>query len=52
MGWQVDQDMAIDAMMIHQSVLIRDFVIEERLINCNANVIFIKADSSIEVTAP
>lgn len=37
-------------MKIHQSAFIRDLVIDEALTNCNANIILIKAGSSIEIT--
>lgn len=36
-------------MKIHQSAFIQDLVIEKRLTNCNANVIPMKAGSSIEI---
>ena len=49
-GWQINRDTAAGTMKIHQSAFIRDLVIEERLTDCNANVIPMKAGSSIEMT--
>ena len=49
-GWQIDRDTAAGTMKIHQLAFIRDLVIEEGLTNCNANVIPMKAGSSIEMT--
>lgn len=40
------------AMKIDQSAFIRDLVFEKKLINCNANVIPIKAGSLIEMGDP
>lgn len=37
-------------MKIHESVFIRDLVIEKKRINYNSNVIPIKTSSSIEMT--
>lgn len=39
----------MDIMKIDQSAFIRDLVIEEGLIDCNANVISIKARSLIKM---
>ena len=49
-GWQINRDTAAGTMEIHQSAFIRDLVIEERLTDCNANVIPMKAGSSIQMT--
>lgn len=51
-GWQIKQDTAASTMKIHQSAFIRDLVIEEGLTDCNANVIPMKAGSSIEMSDP
>lgn len=48
-GWQISQDMALGTIKINQSVFIRDFVIEESLTKCNANVILMKAGSVIDI---
>ena len=50
--WQIKQDTAASTMKIHQSVFIQDLVIKEGLTNCNANVIPMKAGSSIEMSDP
>ncbi len=39
-------------MRIHQSAFIRDLVLEKGLINCNANIIPIKAGLFIEMSEP
>ena len=51
-GWQIERDTAASTMKIHQSAFIRDLVIEKGLIDCNANVIPMKADSSIKMSDP
>ena len=51
-GWQIERDTAANMMKIHQSAFIRDLVIKEGLTNYNANVIPIKAGSSIEMSEP
>ena len=51
-GWQIKQDTAASTMKIYQSAFIRDLVIEERLTDYNANVIPIKAGSSIKMSDP
>ncbi len=48
-AWQIHRDFVAGTMKIDQSVFIRDLVIEEGLTNCNANVIPMKAGSSIEM---
>ncbi len=48
--WRISQDNASRTMEIHQSVFIRDLVIEERLTECDANVIPMKAGSAIKIT--
>ena len=50
--WQIERDTAASTMKIHQSEFIRDLVIEEGLTDCNANVIPMKAGSSIEMSDP
>ena len=37
-------------MNIDQSAFIQDWVIKENLVNCNANVVSMKAGSSIDMT--
>ena len=51
-GWQITRDLAARTMKIDQSAFIRNFVIEEGLIDCNAKVIPIKAGSAIEMNDP
>ena len=51
-GWQIHRDPAAGTMKIDQSAFIRDLVIEERLTDCNSNVIPMKAGSSIEMISP
>ena len=51
-GWQIKRDTAASTMKIHQSTFIQDLVIEKWLTNCNANVIPMKASSSIEMSDP
>lgn len=51
-GWQINRDIASGTMKISQSVFIQDLVIEEGLTECNANVIPMKAGSTIEMTEP
>ena len=51
-GWQISRDNTSRIMRIDQSAFIRDFVIEEGLTKCNANVIPMKASSAIEMTEP
>lgn len=46
-GWQIHRDPAAGTMKIDQSAFTRDLVIEEGLTDCNANVIPMKASSSI-----
>lgn len=46
-GWQITRDTAAQTMKIDQSAFIRDLVIEEGLIDCNANVIPMKAGCAI-----
>lgn len=48
-GWQFSQDTALGTIKIDQSAFIRDFVIEECLTECNANVIPMKAGSAIDM---
>ena len=51
-GWQIGRDHASRTMKIDQSAFIWDLVIEERLTECNPNVILIKAAFAIEMTEP
>ena len=51
-GWQVTRDTAVHTMKIDQSAFIRDLIIEEGLIEYNANVIPIKIGSTIEMPEP
>lgn len=51
-SWQIMRETATCTMNIYQSVFIRLFVTKERLIECNTNVIPIKAKSAIEMTNP
>ncbi len=51
-GWQISRDNALGTMKINQSAFIRDLVIEERLTECNANVIPMKTGSTIEMSEP
>ena len=51
-GWQIHRDSAAGTMKINQLAFIRDLVIEEGLTDCNANVIPMKAGSSIEMSDP
>lgn len=44
--------MATGIMMIYSLAFIKDLFIEEKLINCNANVISLKARSFIEMPDP
>ena len=48
-GWQVTRDTAARTMKINQLTFIRDLIIEEGFTKCNANVIPMKAGSSIEM---
>lgn len=48
-GWLVIRDTAVRTMKIDQSAFIIDLIIEEELIECNTNVIPIKAGSAIEM---
>lgn len=50
--WQVTRDTAARTMKIDQSAFIRDLIIEEELIECNANFIPMKTGSSIEMPEP
>ncbi len=51
-GWQISQDNASCTKKIDQSAFIWELVIEEKLTKCNANIIPMKAGSSIEMTEP
>lgn len=48
-GWQISRDTAMGTMKISQSAFIRDLVYEEKLTDCNANVIPMKAGSAIDM---
>lgn len=50
--WEIDWNTAVGTMKIDQSAFIRDLVIKKELINCNANLIPMKADLSIEIIDP
>lgn len=50
MWWLVHQNTAADMIKIHQSKFVRDLMIEEGFTNYNANVILMKASSSIKMT--
>ncbi len=45
--WQIHQDLVAGIMKIDQSAFVRDLVIKKRLTDYNANVIPMKAGSSI-----
>ena len=47
--WQISCDIALSTMKINQSAFIRDLIIEEDLIEYNANIILIKAGSTIDM---
>lgn len=47
-GWQIYPDFIVGTMKIDQSSFVRDLVIKKRLNDCNANVIPMKAGSSIK----
>lgn len=51
-GWRIDWDIALGIIKISQSAFIWDLVIEEGLTECNANVIPMKAGSTIEMMEP
>ncbi len=51
-GWQISRNNTSGTMKIDQSAFIRDLVIEEELTECNANVIPMKAGSTIEMLKP
>lgn len=51
-GWQITRDEAMGTMKISQSAFVRHLVYEERLTDCNANVILMKAASSIDMGEP
>lgn len=48
-GWQVTRNTAASTIKINQSAFFRDLIIEKSLIEYNANVIPMKARSSIEM---
>ena len=48
-GWQITRDPIVRTIKINQSAFIRDFVIEKKLIDCNANVIPMKVGSAIKM---
>lgn len=48
--WQIDWDTTSETIKISQSEYIQVLVIEERLLECNANVIPMKAGSTIKMT--
>lgn len=41
--------MVADTIKINQLAFVKDLIIKERLINCNANIISIKSISAIEI---
>lgn len=47
--WQINRDIVISTMKINHQKLIQDLVIEDKLNNCNANIILLKARLSIEI---
>lgn len=51
-GWLISQDTAIDTIKICQSVFIRYLVYKDGLIECNTNVILIKAGFTINIKEP
>ena len=51
-GWQITRDAATHTIKINQSAFIRDLVIEEKLTECNANVILIKTGLAIKIFNP
>lgn len=50
--WQIERDTTANTMKVQQSAFVRDLVIDKGLTECNANVIQMKAGSSIEMTDP
>lgn len=48
-GWQITRNPSTQTLKIDQSSFICDLIIEENLINCNSNVIPMKARSAIEM---
>lgn len=48
--WQIEWDTTASMMKIHQLAFILDPIIKKGLTNCNANVIPMKAGSSIEIS--
>lgn len=48
-GWQMSRDTVAHTIKINQLAFIRDLIIEEELTKCNANIIPMKARSSIEM---
>lgn len=48
-GWQIMRNPFIQTLKIDQFSFICNFIIKENLINCNSNVIPIKADCIIEI---
>lgn len=51
-GQQISQDTEIKTMKIDQSIFIQDLVIKKSPIECNANVIPMKAGFMIKITKP
>ena len=50
--WEIDWNNIVGTIKIDQSAFIRDLVIKKEPINCNANLIPMKAGLSIEITDP
>lgn len=51
-SWQITRNTAARTMKIDQSAFIRDLVIEEKLTECNANIIPMKIGLAIEIIEP
>ena len=48
--WQVTKNIKAGTMMINQSAFVKDFIIEKRLIECNTNIIPMKAGLAIKMS--
>lgn len=48
--WQIDWNTIADTIKVYQSAFVQDLVIDERLIDYNANIIPIKAGLFIKMT--
>lgn len=48
--WQIDWNITADTIKVYQLAFVQDLVIDERLINYNANIIPMKAGLFIKIT--